>query len=129
YDSKWDPESEEYRNSVSIPEDGIPSGVRREIIGISREAGRVMGCRGYFRVDLRERKGRLFILEVNPNPDINTDSGFVRQSARRGFTYPGMVARLVKASMNRRVYDEERVLQKGQIRVGSGDKDKCLLGT
>ncbi len=129
YDSKWDPESDEYRNSESVPEEGIDPRMRREICRISREAGRVMGCRGYFRVDLRESGGKLFILEVNPNPDINIDSGFVRQSARRGFTYPGMVARLVEASMNWRVYDEERGLPKGQIRNGSGDKDKCLLGT
>ncbi len=128
YDSKWDPESEEYRNSVSIPEDGIPSGVRMEIIGISREAGRVMGCRGYFRVDLRERKGRLFILEVNPNPDINTDSGFARQSARRGFAFAGMVARLVDTAMNWRRLNERRVPQKDQERVASGGKDGCLLG-
>ena len=128
YDSKWEPESEEYRNSVSIPEEGIPSGIRREIVELSREAGRVMGCRGYFRVDLRERGGKLFILEVNPNPDINTDSGFARQSARRGFTYAGMVVRLVDTAMNWRRLDEKRIPQKDQERVASGGKDGCLLG-
>ena len=87
-----------------------------------------MGCRGYFRVDLRERKGRLFILEVNPNPDINTDSGFARQSARRGFAFAGMVARLVDTAMNWRRLNERRVPQKDQERVASGGKDGCLLG-
>lgn len=129
YDSKWDPESDEYRNSESVPEEGIDPRMRSEICRISREAGRVMGCRGYFRVDLRERNGKLFVLEVNPNPDINTDSGFVKQSARRGLSYPEMVAGLVKASLDRRVSDEEKVLRKSKVHVGPGGKDKCLLGT
>ena len=128
YDSKWYTESDEYRNSVSIPEEDIPPGLRREIVRLSREAGRIMGCRGYFRVDLRERRGRLYILEVNPNPDINIDSGFARQSAKRGFTYSGMVARLVDTALNRRPLHGRRIPRKDQRRVPTGKKDGGLYG-
>ena len=37
--------SDEYRNSVSVPEEDITAGTRKEIVRLSREAGRVMGCR------------------------------------------------------------------------------------
>ncbi len=102
--------------------------MRSEICRISREAGRVMGCRGYFRVDLRERNGKLFVLEVNPNPDINTDSGFVKQSARRGLSYPEMVAGLVKASLDRRVSDEEKVLRKSKVHVDLAERTSAFSG-
>jgi D-alanine-D-alanine ligase len=66
------------------------------------KAGEVMGCRGYFRVDFRERNGEVFILEVNPNPDINTDSGFSRQSAAAGYDYSDMIAKLVEIALEGR---------------------------
>lgn len=128
YDSKWEQGSSEYRNTESIVEKGIAPALRREIVRISREAGRVMGCRGYFRVDLREHGGKLFVLEVNPNPDINTDSGFVKQSARKGYTYAEMSERLVRAAMNGRVHSEERHAGESIPVPGTGEKDRCLLG-
>ena len=128
YDSKWEQGSSEYRNTESVVEKGIPPALRREIVRISREAGRVMGCRGYFRVDLREHGGRLFVLEVNPNPDINTDSGFVKQSARKGYSYAEMSERLVRAAMNGRVHPEERHARESIPVPGTGEKDRCLLG-
>ncbi|MDO9509127.1 MAG: D-alanine--D-alanine ligase [Thermovirgaceae bacterium] len=127
YDSKWEHESSDYKNSVSIAEEGIDPKLRKEIVRISREAGKIMGCRGYFRVDLREHRGRLFVLEVNPNPDINTDSGFAKQSARRGYGYAETAVRLVRIAMNGRPLYEEKSSREG-IRVpASGGKDGCLL--
>lgn len=128
YDSKWDQESSDYQNTESVVEKGIEPAVRREIVRISREAGKITECRGYFRVDLREHKGRLFVLEVNPNPDINTDSGFAKQSSRKGYGYVDMVARLVRNAMNGRVLDAERSLREGSRVPAYGEKDGCLLG-
>jgi len=128
YESKWDTGSDDYRNSVSVPEEDIAAGTRKEIIRLSREAGRVMGCRGYFRVDLRERRGGLYILEVNPNPDINIDSGFAKQSFRRGLSYPDMVARLVHTALDRRALHGRKFPRKYQERVVPGKKDGGLYG-
>lgn len=128
YDSKWEQESSDFQNTESVVEKGIAPPLRREIVRISREAGKIMGCRGYFRVDLREHKGRLFVLEVNPNPDINTDSGFAKQSARKGYGYADMVVRLVRNAMNGRVMHGEKSPREGSRVPGSGEKDRCLLG-
>ena len=53
---------------------------------LAAAAGRALGCRGYFRVDMRERHGILYVLDVNPNPDITPDGGFLRQCREAGFS-------------------------------------------
>jgi len=39
---------------------------------------------GLFRVDMREKDGRICIIDVNPNPDLNIDSGLANQCKRSG---------------------------------------------
>ncbi|QTX32722.1 D-alanine--D-alanine ligase [Aminithiophilus ramosus] len=94
YEAKWDEEAPDYAimpESCRDDDSQLPSA-----LALAREAGRALGCRGFFRVDLREgRDGRLRIIDVNPNPDLNVDSGFARQAGRAGLTYDDIIARLV----------------------------------
>ena len=101
YDAKWDATSPSYGVTPEVAPK-IPPAKIREIGSLCEKAGFVLGCRGYFRVDLRERQGKLYILEVNPNPDINTDSGFVRQAAHRGLDFPSLVERLLGLALEER---------------------------
>lgn len=101
YDSKWDSTSPEYEitfNELDPSEENL----RERIIWIASEAGRALGCRGYFRVDLREKGGRFYVLDVNPNPDINMDSGFVRQSRIRGYSYAELLERIIDLAVEER---------------------------
>jgi len=95
YDSKWNPTCAEYNEIMPVLEEGIPSSLRECLVDMARRAGEALGCRGYFRVDLRERKGLPYVLDVNPNPDINEDSGFARQGRCRGYSYPEVVERIL----------------------------------
>lgn len=101
YDSKWRPGSIDFREIESRVETAVSGRLRLTVGDMCRRAGKTMGCEGYFRVDFRERDGRLYVLEVNPNPDINTDSGFARQCAAAGYSYPAMVSRLVELAVER----------------------------
>jgi len=101
YDSKWDTTSPEYEmtfRELSPSEEKL----RERIKWIASEAGRALGCTGYFRVDLREKDGRLYVLDVNPNPDINVDSGFVRQSRVMGYSYPELLERIIDLAIEKK---------------------------
>jgi D-alanine-D-alanine ligase len=95
YDSKWDPSCVEFQEITPVLEEGIPPAFRRQLVSIARRAGEALGCRGYFRVDLREKDGIPYVLDVNPNPDINEDSGFARQGRSRGYSYDEVVERIL----------------------------------
>ncbi len=82
YDSKWDPASPLY----SLVPQRAEGAFREKAAQLAAAAGRAFGCRGYFRVDMRERHGILYVLDVNPNPDITPDGGFLRQCREAGFS-------------------------------------------
>ena len=100
YAAKWESSRWSFRALVPSCEEEIEDSMRREIIDIACQAGKALGCQGYFRVDLRENNGRLFIIDVNPNPDINEDSGFMRQAYRKGYSYGDIVERILNNVVN-----------------------------
>jgi len=95
YGAKWDPLCKEFHEILPILEEGIAPSLREDLVSTARKAGETLGCKGYFRVDLRERDGRLYVLDVNPNPDLNEDSGFARQGRKKGYSYPELVERIL----------------------------------
>lgn len=100
YDSKWESSCRSFKALVPSCEEKIEDSLRREIVDIASHAGKVLGCRGYFRVDLREKKGELFVIDVNPNPDINKDSGFMRQAYHKGYSYGDVMGKILKEAVS-----------------------------
>jgi len=101
YTAKWESTHRSFKDLLPSCEEEIEESMRREIIGIASQAGKVLGCQGYFRVDLRERNGQLFIIDVNPNPDINKDSGFMRQAYHKGYSYDDVIGEILNSAANR----------------------------
>ena len=99
YESKWMEEEESFKGMVPDDDAFIEPAVRENMVRLARKTAGILGCRSYFRIDMRERGGRVFILDVNPNPDINTDSGFVKQAARRGYSYEDTIEMILKKSL------------------------------
>lgn len=96
FNSKWKDGAVEYEKLMPRVLDKKDPDYKNEIVEISRNAARALGCSRYFRVDLREKDGELYVLDVNPNPDISPDSGLVRQAASKGIDYTGVVNRILK---------------------------------
>jgi D-alanine-D-alanine ligase len=92
YASKWEPESAEDRSAVPRCPAELSPHERDQATAIARAAWRALGGRGYGRIDLRsDDRGRLHVLEVNPNPDIAPSAGLARMAAAAGWSYTELV--------------------------------------
>jgi D-alanine-D-alanine ligase len=103
YDAKWDPASVEYDagTPARCPADAAPE-LAAEIQRVSLAAFRLAGCRDYARVDLRvDSAGRVYILEINANPDISPSAGLARAIRISGLGYNGFVGGLVETAHRR----------------------------
>lgn len=88
YEAKWSPESVYYKNTVPKCPAPLPDQLKERIEKIAYSAFCAMDCRDYARVDIRlSRKNVPYVIEINPNPDISPDSGFIRSAAAVGISY------------------------------------------
>lgn len=100
YEAKWEETSEAYRHTprrfgVEAREPALAERLKR----MALECWRAFGLAGYARVDVRtDASGEPFILEVNVNPCLTPDAGFVATAAQVGLSYDETVARILKAA-------------------------------
>lgn len=103
YAAKWDTGSaEDLGTQPNCPADLSPELTRR-VTQTARQAwDSLTGSKGYGRVDLRVTdQGEVFVLEVNPNPDLSTDAGLARMGRARGWDYTTLVTRVVEEAVQR----------------------------
>lgn len=78
YRAKWIETSFEFSHTPRLLPAPLDESVAERIRRVALDAWDCMGCRDYARVDMRlDDQGRPFVLEVNPNPDISPDAGYV----------------------------------------------------
>jgi D-alanine-D-alanine ligase len=99
YAAKWDPESPAYRNTVRRFEFGPEDAALLErIAALSLACWRCFGLAGYARVDVRvDAAGTPWVLEVNANPCLAADAGFMAAAERAGLDQTAVIAALVAA--------------------------------
>ena len=97
YEAKWSPNSEaDLRTPPRCPADVTPE-LAAEISRVALAAFRVVGCRDYARIDLRvNAEGRVFILEVNGNPDLSPSAGLARSLRAAGIDYDEFINRMTE---------------------------------
>ena len=96
FSSKWEPESVYYRHTDVVCPPDIDENLRQQLVTAAETSYRLVGCRGYARVDMRlDAAGIVNVLEVNPNPDISPTSGAARQIQNAGMTYAQFIARVI----------------------------------
>ena len=99
---KWIEESIYYENTVPRCPANIDAELKKTVEEIALRAHSAMGCRDYARVDIRVSKdGVPYVIEVNPNPDISSDSGFARAAAAKGMTHPELLCTIAEFALNR----------------------------
>ena len=102
YDAKWIANAPEYRKLMPSLDEQIPGDIMEQLTGAAMRTARAFKCRGYFRIDTREKNGQVFVIDVNPNPDLSGDSGFTRMAIKKGYTYEGVVECIIELAMEGR---------------------------
>jgi D-alanine-D-alanine ligase len=103
YKAKWEEDSFEYKRTPRgfdfPPEDDELLG---EIERLCRSCWALFALRGYARVDFRvDVKGNPFVLEINANPCISPDSGFIAAAQQGGLDYDAVVRLILEDSVRR----------------------------
>jgi D-alanine-D-alanine ligase len=101
YRAKWDEGSFEFDNTPRtfdfLPRD---DGLVSTLVSISRECWSLFELKGYARVDFRvDGGGRPWVLEINTNPCISPDAGFMAAAARAGLSIQDVVKRILAEAL------------------------------
>ncbi len=103
YEAKWYEDHPLYKTTVPICPAPVRQSEYKQMGFLAVEAFKAMGCRDYARVDFRmDESGKMYILEVNPNPDVSADAGFARALKAAGIAYKDFWLKLIKRAMERR---------------------------
>jgi len=106
YDGKWIEDSVYYQNTKPSCPAKISPVVKAKVEKIAIAAFQAMNCRDYARVDIRLSKNNVpYVIEVNPNPDISTDSGFARAASAEGLTYSDLLFTITNFALARKLND------------------------
>lgn len=97
YKAKWSSESFEYshtQRSFEFAQAEQP--LLDELENIARRCWLLFEIRGYARVDFRvDQSNRPLVLEVNANPCLAPDAGFVAAARQAGMSYDEIIARII----------------------------------
>ncbi len=103
FQAKWDPHHESYHKTIPICPAPLSNNIEKKAKELAFKAFKVMGCRDYARVDMRLSKDyKLYVLEVNPNPDITEGAGFMRSAQHAGMSYAQALKRIVNYALKRK---------------------------
>jgi D-alanine-D-alanine ligase len=105
YRAKWDEasfESLHTQRSFEFPKSERP--LLQKLMEIARRCWHLFGLRGYARVDFRvDERNQPWVLEINANPCLSPDAGFVAAASQTGLSRRQVVERIIQdAPLGRR---------------------------
>jgi len=112
YDAKWNEESRAYRDTprtFNIPESDLSLVRRLKIIAL--DCWRLFKLKGYARVDFRvDSQGLPWVLEINANPCISPDSGFIAAGSQAGLDFDTVIKRIMENRVKHKPCNTETTL-------------------
>jgi len=103
YDAKWDPDASfTQAMAARCPaeiDDKTVGKIRKVVLDVAKK----VGLRDYGRVDLRIRESdqTVFVLEVNPNPDLNNECVFMQAARASGRTNESTICEIAARAIER----------------------------
>lgn len=102
---KWDVEYQKKIGLETKPARLDPQ-LKKEFERLSKRIYRILGLSGYARIDYRlTDDGRLYVLEVNPNPQIARNEDFADSAEHSGVKYEALLQKILSLGMR---YDPVR---------------------
>ena len=103
YRAKWEADSREYASTVRCFEFGRgDASLLGKLSELSLRCWDTFRLNGYARVDFRvDRDGRPFVLEVNANPCIAPDSGFIAAAAKSDLSFLDVIERIIESPVGK----------------------------
>ncbi len=102
YAAKWFEDHPLYQKTPPVCPAPIGDALRVKLQSFAAEAFHALGCRDYARIDMRmDDKDRVYILEVNPNPDVSLNAGFARALKAAGIEYAKFWSTMIDNAMKR----------------------------
>lgn len=109
FDQAENPEKEFYSSNAKFNDEyrkrkGISTGKAKiseeleyELQRVAKKAYKALGLSGYARMDMRvDESGKIYVLEVNPNPDISEADDFAQSAKKAGYTYGELLNKIIK---------------------------------
>ncbi len=102
YDAKWNPLEESFHRVHSICPAKLTKRVEKKVKAAVLEAYKITGCSDYARLDMRLTKdNKVFVLEVNPNPDLTEGVSFMESAEQIGLSFGQTLAKIVEFALSR----------------------------
>jgi D-alanine-D-alanine ligase len=98
--AKWDVEYQKKIGLVTQPAKLEPQ-LKKEFERLSKRIYRILGLSGYARIDYRlTEDGRIYVLEVNPNPQIAHNEDFADSAEHCGVKYPELLQKIMTLAVS-----------------------------
>lgn len=100
--AKWDSGSAEDLATANRTPAEIDEATRNQVVGVCSAAARLFGLDMTVRFDLRQApSGELYIIDINPNPDLGRGTGFRRALDAAGISFADCLETLIMAARAR----------------------------
>ncbi|MDD4848165.1 MAG: hypothetical protein PHR53_05310 [Bacteroidales bacterium] len=95
YEAKWDETALSYQQSLRSFE--VEPEIAQRLKEITETCRNAFHLKGYARVDYRmDGEGNLYVIDINTNPCISPDSGFVAMVEKHGLTHDQMFEKIIE---------------------------------
>jgi D-alanine-D-alanine ligase len=97
FKAKWEMDSFEYTNTVrEFPGGKLNKQLETNLKEAALACWNLFGLKGYARVDARtDSNDKVFIIEINANPCISPDGGFVAATRQAGYAFKEVIQRII----------------------------------
>jgi len=93
---KWDLKYQKKVGVHSVAPTDLAAAKLEQIARMAKRVYRALGLTGYARLDLRlGTDGQVFVIEVNPNPDLCESEDFAASAGQAGIGYDRLIQRII----------------------------------